>query len=452
MATAPPPDASAPADGRGAGAAVSGGARTTAAHAPRSSLRRRILMGLFGYSALLSIAVVVQGFIVNEHAEHLVWTSLMDTELDHFIERSRTDPDYRWIDTQALALYDSATRPPPRELRGLAAGVHDEVRYGGVEHVVVVREVDGRRLTLALDIDDMEHREFDLALTIAGSAVTTLLLLCAVIFWGARRLVRPLSQMAERIGALRPDQPGQRIQVPEAASSELVVIADAVNDYLQRNDRFVERERAFIDSASHELRTPIAVIAGSTEIARGQPGLPPPARQQLDRIHRTARDVEQLISLLLVLAKDPKRLAASADRFALDQLLPEIVEDHRHLTRGKDLRLALAPMPPCPVSAPLPIVQAAIGNLLRNAIENSDRGQIVVRLLAPATVVIEDPGHGMSPEEISALYAQVARGGREGGGIGLDLISRLCEHLGWRLSFQAAERGTRTTLVLHGVG
>ena len=54
----------------------------------------------------------------------------------------------------------------------------------------------------------------------------------------------------------------------------------------------------------------------------------------------------------------------------------------------------------------------------------------------------------MSPEEISAIYARVARGGREGGGIGLDLISRLCEHLGWTLRFDKAERGTRTTLAL----
>lgn len=419
------------------------------ARAPaRSSLRQRILLGLFGYTALLSIAVVVQGFFVNEHAEHLVWTSLMNTEMDYFVERSRGDPDYRWSDTQALSLYDSATRPPPRELAALPPGVHDEVVVAGVEYVTLVRDVDGRRLTLALDIDDMEHREFDLALTIAGSAITTLLLLCVVIGWGVHRLVRPLTNMAQRIGSLRPNRAGERVEVPESASSELVVIAEAVNDYLQRNDRFVERERAFIDSASHELRTPISVIAGATEIALEHNDLPAGTRHQLNRIRRTSRDVEQLISLLLVLAKDPKRLSASSDRVALDHLLPEIVEDHRHLTRDKDLTLALAPLPPCEILAPLPIVQAAIGNLLRNAIENSDRGEIAIRLLDDATVVIDDPGHGMTPEEISAIYARVARGGREGGGIGLDLISRLCEHLGWTLRFEKAERGTRTTLSL----
>ena len=422
--------------------------------AAKSSLRRRILLGLLGFTALLSVAVIAQGFVVNEHVENLVWQTLLESELDHFSERSRIDPNYHWTDTASIKLYDSqqSTRIPDA-LRALPPGVHDDVMVDGIEHVILVRDVDGRRLTLSLDISDLETREFDMALTIAGSAITTLLLLSLLIALGVNRLMRPLSTLAERIGGLRPDQPGQRIDVPHAASAELVVIADAVNDYLQRNERFVERERAFIDSASHELRTPIAVIAGATELALGQTDLPAPARHQLGRIRRTSQEVERLISLLLALAKDPARLASASDRVALDQLLPEIVEDHRQLTRDKDLRLSLAALPACEIVAPLPIVQAAIGNLLRNAIEHSDRGEIVIRLQAPATVTIDDPGHGMTPEEISAIYARIARGGgeRDGGGIGLDLISRLCEHLGWTLSFESdVGRGTRTTLVLDG--
>ncbi|SFK55032.1 sensor histidine kinase [Lysobacter sp. cf310] len=422
--------------------------------ANKSSLRRRILLGLLGFTALLSVAVIAQGIIVNEHVERLVWQTLLESELDHFSERSRVDPNYHWTDTASIKLYDG--RDPkriPAELRGLPPGVHDDMLVDGIEHVALVRDIDGRRITLSLDISDLETREFDMALTIAGAAITTLLLLSLLIALGVNRLMRPLSTLAERIARLRPDQSGQRIDVPHAASAELVVIADSLNDYLQRNERFVERERAFIDSASHELRTPIAVIVGATELALDQPDLPAPVRHQLGRIRRTSQDVERLISLLLALAKDPARLASAGDRVALDQLLPEIVEDHRQLTRDKDLRLTLAPLPASAIVAPLPIVQAAIGNLLRNAIEHSDRGEIVIRLQAPATVTIDDPGHGMTPEEISAIYARIARGGgdRDGGGIGLDLISRLCEHLGWTLSFESdVGRGTRTTLVLSG--
>ncbi|HST44454.1 MAG TPA: HAMP domain-containing sensor histidine kinase, partial [Luteimonas sp.] len=170
-----------------------------------------------------------------------------------------------------------------------------------------------------------------------------------------------------------------------------------------------------------------------------------PPRQQLARIRRTGRDIERLITLVLVLAKDPMRLARAGDRVALDELLVDIVDEHRPMALQKGLVLDLEPSPRCDIHAPLPVVQAAIANLLRNAIENSDSGAIAIRLQADGAVVIGDPGHGMTPEQISAIYARMARGGgREGGGIGLDLIARLCEHLGWRLEM-TSHPGAGTT-------
>jgi len=420
----------------------------------RSGLRHRILVGLFGYVVVLTLAVIVHGFIVNEHAEQLVWQTLLDSEMDHLVELRKKDPKYPWASSSSMSIYDGlAAEGLPAALRGLAPGVYDEIIVDGVERVALVREVDGRPVALALDITDLEEREFDMSLTIAASALTLIILLGIASAWSVSKLVQPLRDLAQAISRLRPDQVGQQLDLPVAASSELVVIADAVNDYLRRNDRFVERERVFIDSASHELRTPIAVIGGASEIALQQPNLPDAARNQLVRIQRTSGEVEQLISLLLVLAKDPARLARSNDQVALDQLIPDIVDDHRHLTRDKDLQLEITALPHSEIIAPVPIVQAAIGNLLRNAIENSDRGRIQIRLESPATVVIEDPGHGMSPEEIAAFYAKLARGGgRDRGGIGLDLISRLCEHLGWRLEIDSHEgQGTTTTLRLSGI-
>jgi signal transduction histidine kinase len=403
----------------------------------RSSLRRRLTWSLVGYVLLLSCAVLAHGYVVNERAEALVWESLLEAEFDHFIARS-ADPGYRWSDTETLALYEAPVRPLPDALAALGPGVHDEVELDGGARVLLVRDVGGRRLALALDITDLEQRERELGMSMLVSALLVAVLLGLFAAWGAGRLVRPLGDLAGQIAGLRPGRAEARVILPAAATSELVVIADAVNGYLARNAEFVERERAFIDSASHELRTPISVIAGAAELASAQPGVPAKALEKLQRIHRTTRDMEQLVSLLLVLAKDPARLARANDRIALGELLPEIVEDHRAMAMAKGLQLVLADVPACDLLAPVPVVQAAIGNLLRNAIENSGDGLIQVRLLADAVVEIADPGQGMSPEEISAVYARAARGAaRDGGGIGLDLITRLCAHLGWGLAFDS---------------
>ena len=221
-----------------------------------------------------------------------------------------------------------------------------------------------------------------------------------------------------------------------------------MNDYLLRNERFIERERTFLDSASHELRTPIAVIAGAAHNALADACLSAPTRAQITRIRQTAREVETLIALLLVLAKDPSRLAEISEPVALHGVLPLILDDHRHLCEDKALNLRIHTIARCERSAPPHILRAAIGNLLRNAIENSDRGEIVVALHADGVVSIDDPGHGMTPEEVSAIYSRLARGSERDGG-GLALIGRLCEHLGWRLDIVSRPgQGSRVTLVL----
>lgn len=95
----------------------------------------------------------------------------------------------------------------------------------------------------------------------------------------------------------------------------------------------------------------------------------------------------------------PARLAKASKPLALDALLPQIIEDHQHLTAGKSLQLCLAPLSPCKVITTPGVVRAAVGNLLRNAIENSDNGRIDIRLQDDATIVIHNPGHGISPAQ-----------------------------------------------------
>lgn len=418
------------------------------------SLRRRILYWLAAYALLLAAGVSLHGFLVNEYAERLLWDSMLRTEFTHHLERRSTDPTYRWSDSDSLRLYAGDADAPP-ETRALPDGIHDEVELqDGTEILVLVDHVDGVRHVLTLDITEMEREEDRLTLFILGSSVALVLLMGTLMAIGLGRALRPLTTLADDIAALSPDRAGQRLVPEPRASSELLVIASALNDYLQRNERFVERERDFIHTASHELRTPVAVMAGAAELALVPADVPATTAHQLQRILRTADDMDRMIALLLALAKDPARLLQTGQPVDLSALLPAIIDDHRHLTRDKALDIALDAPPACTILAPPGVVRATVGNLLRNAIEHSDDGRIEVVLQADATVVIRDPGHGMSPEQISAIYSRMARTGAPAGdGIGLELIARVCEHLGWALDIRAApEGGTVATLRMRATG
>ena len=417
------------------------------------SLRSRILYWLAVYALLLAAGVSLHGFLVNEYAERLLWDSMLRTEFTHHLQRSAADPSYRWSDSDSLRLYVNGGAPP--ETAALPDGIHDEVELpNGTEILVLVEHVDGVRHVLTLDITDMEREEDRLTLFILGSSVILVTVMGGLMALGLGRTLRPLTTLAGDIAALSPDRTGQRI-VPEArASSELLVIANALNDYLQRNEQFVDRERAFINTASHELRTPIAVMSGAAELALAPPDVPAMTAHQLRRIQRTADDMDRMIALLLALAKDPARLLQAGQPIELSALLPAIIDDHRHLTRDKALEIVLHAPQPCTLLAPPAVVRATVGNLLRNAIEHSDGGRIDVELQGDATVVIRDPGHGMTPEQISAVYSRMARTGvPTGDGIGLELIARVCEHLGWALDIRSSpEGGTTATLRMRATG
>ncbi|MCC7632712.1 sensor histidine kinase [Stenotrophomonas rhizophila] len=415
-------------------------------------LHRRLVWWMLAYLALISLAVFSVGNYVHEHAEHSAWRALLNSELDSIVNHIEHEPHYRWQDSDTLRLFTvDDSGQVPASLRALHPGLHDGVMVNGRSSAVMVRDTRNQgRLALVLDINDFHELEQFATRWVLLAGVLMIIVTVVMASLGVSRLVRPLSSLAQRIDGLKPGVAGQRVTVDRRGSSELYVIADAVNDYLDRNERFVERERLFISTASHELRTPIAVITGAAELALDQPDLPARARQQMQRVHRTAQGVEQLIQLLLVLAREPARLAALGERIALDQLVPEIIEDHRHLMGDKEMRIEVDGLAQVDIFAPLGVVQAAIGNLLRNAIENSGRGTIHIQVSPAAVVTLQDPGHGMSPEEIAAVHARMARGDRnEQSGIGLELIAKLCDHLGWALQIEpCAPRGTRVILDL----
>jgi signal transduction histidine kinase len=315
------------------------------------------------------------------------------------------------------------------------------------EYVVFVTDSPEGRSLIALDISDLERGEVSLGMTLVGSTIVVVALLVLSAHIGAGWLVRPLSSMAAALFSFVPDRTGQRLPVDESAPHEAKVITDAFNRYLQRLDQFLERERTFLNMASHELRTPIAVITSSVEIEIDRRGAH--AEPFLMHLLNTARDMERLVSMLVSLAKDPARLRNADEIVELADLIPSVVADHGFLAQHKELLFELDVERSCRIKAPRQVARAAIGNLIRNAIENSDRGVIRIAVSKDAKVKIVDPGRGMSDEEVSALYTRLARSGQavNATGIGLELISRLCEHLGWRLGFSSQrDKGTTVTL------
>ncbi len=418
----------------------------------RRTLRTRIALGLLLYSLLLSAAILLHGYLTNERIESVVWEALLSAELDRLIEhpaQGRVQPIPR---TGTLVGYSRSLQGPddamPAELRALSPGLYNSIELDGHMVAVLVRDVGTERIFMTVEVGEIESNERSLFGWVALSSLAGAVLLAWAIHVLSGRLLQPVSEFAAHVDGLDPDTRGHRIEVASQAGHEVATIAAAMNRYLERIDAFVERERGFIENVSHELRTPIAIIGGAADILEGRSDLPDAARKTVRRIRQTVDNIDQLIATLLVLAREPHRMRDGGECHRIEGLLPQLVTDHLYLAQDKALRFEIGTTVPSSIMAPAHVIQVTLANLLRNAIENSDRGTIELSIQPAGVVRILDPGHGMTPEELGRFYTAMARSGveRARSGLGLDLIRKICEHVGWTLDLQSSSAGTHAIL------
>jgi signal transduction histidine kinase len=302
------------------------------------------------------------------------------------------------------------------------------------------------RLVTFIDIDELETQQNQDAMMTGLWGVAFVALIAAVIGWLHTNLVRPVRDLADRMQAIDPGIKGQRL--PTAyTQEEIQIIARASNTHLERVEKFIERERSLLDQASHEFRTPISVIAGAVDVLRMQE-LPATAQPALERIRSTVESFSEIMVALLYLARETPPSADPQEITAIHMLLPKLVADHEYLLADKPVRFRVIDLEPTIIEAPEAMVRIAVGNLIRNAVENTSEGCIEISL-QEAVVCISDSGKGFDPVEAARRYRESLRAAMPipGQGLGLFLISRICDRFGWRFSIETlASNGTRARL------
>lgn len=412
-------------------------------------LRWRISGGLLGYSVLLGGTLLYAGYLTNEKIEQTVWQSLLNAEADRFLAHLEQNPNYplpRGGTVHGYLVPHAGGASLPEALAPLPVGFHNDVPFAGHEASVLVRALpSGRSLVLAVDAGPVERNQRRLVGWTLFWALLGVGVLVVAVYALTSRLLRPISNLIRDIDALRPERAATRLLVDHAAPEEVAVISDSINRHLVRIEGFIVREREFIDTMSHELRTPLAALRGAVDVLETSSTSASDVARISDRMRQTLMDSEQLVETLLLLAREPSKIHQHEEAFELSGLLRDIIEAHGPLALDRGVRVQLESARPLAVSAPPRAVVIAVGNLLRNAIEHG-AGTVRVRVVRDSTVEIEAQSAGATPAEIARLYGEAARDGRtRQGGIGLPLVARLCQHLGWQVSVDERPDGAAVT-------
>ena len=254
-------------------------------------------------------------------------------------------------------------------------------------------------------------------------------------YWLARAALAPVERLRREAAALSERDAGAMLRVP-GTHDEIAALAGTMNELLVRLRRALARQRAFVADASHELRTPFAVLHGELELA-GRPGR---SREELSAaVASAAEEASRLTRItddLLLLARgDEDKLSLQLERADIAALMAASAERARS-------RAAAAGVT-CQVSAPAGLravvdagrIRQAVDNLVDNALRFAPRGTPIVisAEIAGTALVIEvrDRGPGFPPDFLPHAFERFRRPGQDrarsagGAGLGLAIVQAI---------------------------
>ena len=254
----------------------------------------------------------------------------------------------------------------------------------------------------------------------------------------ARRSLAPvvaMSSQASRIGA---ENLYQRLNV-ENPRDELGHLAGSFNELLDRLSQSFERQRRFVADASHELRTPVAILCGEAEVALSkQERTQQEYRESLEILRQEAKRLKHIVEDLFTLARaDAGQYPLAITDFYLDELVEECSRNVRTLAAARKIALSCEAEGELPIRADEPLLRRMLLNLLDNAIKYTPEGGWVSLRCNEENgqyrLTVEDSGPGISAELQCRIFERFFRGDKarsrsdnnSSGGAGLGLAIAL---------------------------
>ena len=245
-----------------------------------------------------------------------------------------------------------------------------------------------------------------------------------------RRAFRPIEDIRKTAREIGGGQDlSLRIELGEGRD-ELHRLAGTFNHMLARLETSFESEKQFVSDASHELRTPTAVILAQCEDALAQPGGAEDLREALLVVRRQAEKLSRLIAQMLTFTRLERGMeAARLERLNVSELLQSLCEEMGLLHPGLQADL----QPEVYARADRDLLTRLAVNLLQNAFRyGKPEGSTQVRLRREgkrAVLTVEDDGIGIAPEHMPNIWNRFyqVNPARSGGGAGLGLA--MCKQI-----------------------
>ncbi|WP_207619501.1 HAMP domain-containing sensor histidine kinase [Nocardioides sp. IC4_145] len=308
----------------------------------------------------------------------------------------------------------------------------DEVRLPGADepYVVVTEDADGDEdggaaaydVVVAASLEDVEESTDALVAPLALGLPLVLLLVGGTTWVVAGRALAPVERIRREVEGITGDRLDRRVPEPPARD-EVRRLAVTMNAMLARLESASERQQQFVADASHELRSPLASIRQTAEVAREHPGALPEGELAEAVLEESAR-MQRLVEQLLLLTRADEGALVRAQR---DVDLDDLALTEARRVRRAGLAVDTAAVAPGRVQGdPL-----ALAQVVRNLVDNAARHATSAVAVAvtdhgdAVELAVADDGTGVPEADRERVFERFVRlddaRARDAGGSGLGL-------------------------------
>ncbi|GLH67722.1 sensor histidine kinase [Geothrix edaphica] len=370
---------------------------------------------------------------------------------------------YRIASPQGVLLSGYAELPSPAEAPRPEESVYfqTEVRGEPVRVVAYAQPVFAAPaegpviIEVAQTLQDHDQLARKLWTTTLRQDLWTLALAGLLIWFALRRGLKDILRLRDEVGRRTPGslEPLRSGPMPQ----ELQPLVGALNGYIQRLDAQMAVRSRFIANASHQLRTPFAVL--QTQASHGLRSADPALKDEvLEAMSGSVRQGTRLVNQLLALSRAEAGTLAHrpGERVDLADLAQRVLEEQATLAQSRNIDLGFdRPEGRLDLAAPSAMLHELVANLVDNALRYTPPGGRVTLALRRAdgapVLAIEDNGPGIPPADRVRVFERFCRLGNDdtpGCGLGLSIVQEVARALGAevRLSDPASGSGLVVTV------
>lgn len=281
-------------------------------------------------------------------------------------------------------------------------------------------------------------------------------LLIAIVFsqFSSRQITKPLLDLKKAV-----ETDHHNLTELTHLPSEVGVLARAIDEKNKNLEQYLKREQLFTGDVSHELRTPLTIIMGASEVLASQLAHDSYLSEFTNRISTTAKETSEIISALLLLSRAPEKL--DAPQISINSIAINEAERLKYLLKYKSVICTITAEQEYFVNVRPELLKMALGNLIKNAFQYTDDGEVIITIDSDK-IVVTDTGLGIPESMMPLLYERFERlehsntDGKtddnsstdkafsnkvEGSGLGLSIVQRIMTHMDWELTHQANKTG-----------